>query len=134
MRISYWSTDVCSSDLHCPCSPARGSGSARDTVPGYPAFVAVVRCEMENLLRRGGDRPILLRREELLRVQRRHAAEARGRDRLAIDLVLDVARREDAGHVRPRTVGGGPEVALRVHVELAGGRKSVVEGKKGATS
>src|SRR3546814_1922423 len=81
MRISYWSTDVCSSDLHCPCSPARGSGSARDTVPGYPAFVAVVRCEMENLLRRGGDRPILLRREELLRVQRRHAAEARGRDR-----------------------------------------------------
>jgi len=40
---------------------------------------------------------VVLRLEEALGVDRRHAAGARGGDRLAIRAVLDVTAREDPG-------------------------------------
>jgi len=45
---------------------------------------------------------VSLRFEETLRVHGRHAAAPGGRDRLSIDVVLAVARREDARHAGQR--------------------------------
>src|SRR5918996_3288225 len=57
--------------------------------------------------------------EELLRFQRRHAAAARRGDRLAEDLVLDVAGGEHAGHTGHRAVRRRDHVAVPVHLQLA---------------
>src|SRR5215217_589845 len=51
-------------------------------------------------------------------VERCHRPHPRGRDRLPVDVVDDVARREHAFDVRRRPVVG-QHVALLVHVELA---------------
>ena len=60
----------------------------------------------------------LLRREEPLGVEGRHAAGARRGDRLAVDVVLHVAGREDARDVRLGRAGLRHEVAVLVVVEL----------------
>ena len=63
-------------------------------------------------------RVALARGEVALGVERRHAARAGGGDRLAVDVVLDVAGREDAGDVRLGRAGPRDEVAGLVVVEL----------------
>ena len=55
--------------------------------------------------------------EEALRVERGRAARAGRGDRLAIDVILDVAGREDAGDVRLRRLSPGEQVAVLVVVE-----------------
>ena len=55
--------------------------------------------------------------DESFRVERGHAARAGGGDRLAIDVILDVAAREDAGHARLRAVVRH-DVAVGVEFEL----------------
>ena len=47
-------------------------------------------------------RGVLLRGDELFRLERGHAAETRGRDRLPENLVLDVAGGENPGDRRRR--------------------------------
>ena len=53
----------------------------------------------------------------LLGVDRRHAAGAGGGNRLTVDVILDVARGEDARDVGARAVVR-QDVAVRVHLEL----------------
>src|SRR5579871_1933014 len=81
------------------------------------------------------DGPRLLEREEALGLERAHAAHAGGGDRLAEHLVLDVARREHAGHVGRRRIRRRADVALGVHVELAAkqlGRRRVADRHENA--
>ena len=58
-------------------------------------------------------------REKPFRFEGRHAAHARGRDRLAENLVLHVAGGEHARHIGARGIRRGADIAFRVHVELA---------------
>ena len=60
-----------------------------------------------------------MRGEEFFRFERRHAAHACRRDRLAEDLVLHVACGEYAGHTRLGRVGRCADIAVVVHIELA---------------
>ena len=60
----------------------------------------------------------LLGRQEPLGVERGHRARAGRGDRLAIRVVDDVARGEDAGDVRRRRAGLGDQVPRSVVVEL----------------
>src|SRR3954470_25013473 len=53
--------------------------------------------------------------EELLRLERAHAAHAGGGHGLTKDLVLDVAGREDAGDVGRRRIRRRHDIALAVH-------------------
>src|SRR5688500_20359315 len=62
---------------------------------------------------------MVLRLEEALGVDGRHAAAAGGRDRLAVGRVLHVAGREHAGDSRGGRARLGDEVASLVHLELA---------------
>src|SRR5258706_2386968 len=83
------------------------------------AFGAPPACARPRALfgRPGG--PGLFVCDELLRLQRGHAAHAGRRDRLAEHLVGDVARGEHAGDVGRRRIRGLLDVALGAHVELA---------------
>ncbi len=71
------------------------------------------------LLRRGRSdfREVLLLLEEALGVERGHRARAGGGDRLAVRVILHVARGEDARDVRSRRARLRDEVALLVVVE-----------------
>src|SRR3954467_12600479 len=67
-----------------------------------------------------------LNRREVLRdfvqmvlgVDRRHAARSRGGNRLPVDVVLDIAAREDAGDAGLRAVVGD-DVAVLIELDLA---------------
>ena len=77
----------------------------------------------------------LVRGEEALGFERRHAAQAGGGDRLAVDVVGDVAGGEHAGHRGRGRVRRRLDVAGRLHLDLAGeqlGRRRVADGDEDA--
>src|ERR1700691_732672 len=79
----------------------------------------------------------LLRGEELLGLQRRHAAHAGGGHRLAQDLVLDVAGGEHAGNVGGGRIRLSDEIALFIHLQLAleqAGDRIVADGDEHAVA
>jgi len=71
--------------------------------PGIPIIMLSAKAESTDRVR-GLQRGALLRFEPALGVDRGHAARAGGRDRLAVAVVGDVARGEDAGHARLQVV------------------------------
>src|SRR5690606_10889878 len=58
--------------------------------------------------------------QEAFGLQCGHAAHACRGDRLAEDVVGDVARGEDARYVGRGRIRRGPEIAVRLHAELVG--------------
>src|SRR5690606_38592468 len=66
-----------------------------------------------------------LMREPALRFERGHAAGCGGGDRLAVVVVHDIARREDAGHARSRPPGRRLDVAVLREIELATEKRGV---------
>ena len=85
--------------------------------PGNDCPASIARL----LFGRAHRRSFLLRREKLLGLERRHAAQSGGGHRLAEDLVLDVARGKDAGDRGRGRIGRGDDIALGV--ERRAGRR-----------
>ena len=78
---------------------------------------------------------LVMRGEESLGLERRHAAHSGGGHRLAVDVVGDVAGRKHAGHRGRGRVRRGHDVAGRLHLELALeelGRRRVADGDEHA--
>src|SRR4051812_10161756 len=149
-RAWRWNSDTdssCSSALTCrdtadcdrpSCSPAcvklPASAAAWNTfnlsqsIPFFPfAMRRFLFCSMLLLYAVVG--------EELLGLQRCHAAKPGGGHRLAIDVVGHVARGEQARHRCRGRIGCRPDVAVRLHLDLAGdelGRGRMADGDEHA--
>src|SRR6185369_14029749 len=135
------SADTCRETADCDrpsCSPAwvklPASAAAWNTfslsqsMPFFPfAIERFLFCSMLLLYAVVGEEPLGL--------QRCHAAQPGGGHRLAIDVVGHVTGGEQARHRGRGRIGRGPDVTVRLHLDLAGdefGRRRMADGDEHA--